>query len=211
QCHRFLLYEGGVVGALLDMEIMKSTNGSKSLDDVMKEMYQLYYKKLNRPFTEPEFITVVNKVAGKDLSEFFKKYVHDTIPLPLEKSLAVMGLEIIDLNSAQSMAWTGATTTSTNGKMMVTAVERNSPAWKYGINVNDEILAMDKFRVGDDLSKLLSLKRPGETVTFTVSRNGSLKEIQLVLEKSSSTKYAIEKSPSQQEAEKMMYKKWLKM
>ncbi|MBL0096844.1 MAG: PDZ domain-containing protein [Bacteroidetes bacterium] len=69
-----------------------------------------------------------------------------------------MGLEIMDLNTSQSMAWTGATTTSSNSKMMVTAVERNSPAWKYGINVNDEILAVDKFRVGDDLSKLLSFK-----------------------------------------------------
>ncbi len=203
--------KGGVVGALLDMEIMKSTNGSKSLDDVMKEMYQQYYKKLNRPFTESEFVAIVNKVAGRDMSDFFKKYVHSTTPLPLQESLAAMGLEIMDLNTSQSVAWTGATTTSSNSKMMVTAVERNSPAWKYGINVNDEILAVDKFRVGDDLSKLLSFKKPGETVTFTVSRNGSLKEIKLVLEKSSAVKYAIEKSASPQEAEKMVYKKWLKL
>ncbi|MBL0096845.1 MAG: hypothetical protein IPP46_10385 [Bacteroidetes bacterium] len=48
-------------------------------------------------------------------------------------------------------------------------------------------------------------------MTFTVSRNGSLKEIKLVLEKSSALKYAIEKSASPQEAEKMVYKKWLKL
>jgi len=203
--------KGGVVGALLDMEIIKSTNAVKSLDDVMREMYRLYYKKLNRAFTETEFIEMVNKVAGKDLSDFFEKYIHGTSQLPIEESLEQMGLVFLDLNAAQTVAWTGAATAVSNNKLTVTAVERNSPAWKFGLNVNDEILALDNYRAGDDLSKLLSLKKPGDKVRFTISRNGVLKEIDLILDKSPAVKYLIEKSSAQTEDAKKRFSKWMKL
>lgn len=203
--------KGGVVAALLDMEIMIATGGDKSLDDVMKEMYSLYYKKLNKAFSEQELITVVNKVAGKDMRDFFVKYVDGVQPLPISTLVMQLGMELIDMNSAVDAAYTGATTSLTNNKLMVTAIERNSPAWQSGLNVNDELIAMNNYRTGDDFSKLLSMKKPGEKVMFTVSRGGILQEIEMTLGKSSAVKYDLEKMSSRTSLQLKLYNKWLKL
>lgn len=48
-------YEKGcIVGLLMDFDIRQHSNNEASLDDVMKSLYQKYYKKLGRGFTEEE-------------------------------------------------------------------------------------------------------------------------------------------------------------
>ncbi len=203
--------KGSVVAALLDLEIISSTEGKKSLDDVMREMYALYFKKLNRPFTEKEFIAVVNKVTGKPMDDFFIKYVHDTVSLPLFEKISAVGLELKDLNASGKTAWTGAGTNFAGGKLTVTSVERNSPAWTAGLNVNDEIIAIDNYRSGDDLSKMLSMKKPGDEARFTIARNGILMDVLLTLKKSGAVKYVLEKTENPTASQKSHYARWLKL
>ena len=74
--------------------------------------------------------------------------------------------------------------------------------------MNDELIAMDGFRLADDLSKFLGMRKPGEMVTFTVSRGGILKEISLVLEGIPHVKYAIEKVPESDGPPLALFSKW---
>ncbi len=57
-------FKGPVVGLLMDIDIRRHTAQEKSLDDVMRGLYNRYYKELQRGFTEEEFWQEVEKAYG---------------------------------------------------------------------------------------------------------------------------------------------------
>lgn len=83
--------KGPIVGLILDMEIRNSTNNEKSLDDVMRHLYNHYYKLNNRGFTEAEFQRTCEIVAGHSLDEVFE-YVYTTMEFDYNKYLKYAGL-----------------------------------------------------------------------------------------------------------------------
>jgi len=85
--------KGPAIGLLLDMAIRHRTANKKSLDDVMKTLYQVYYQQKQRGFTGPEFRKVCETIAGADLSEIFD-YVYTTKEPDYAKYLAFGGLGI---------------------------------------------------------------------------------------------------------------------
>ena len=85
--------KGPAVGLLLDMAIRHSTGNKKSLDDVMRVVYRTYYKQKGRGFTDAEFRSACETVAGVDLSELFD-YVYTVHEPDYAKYLAYGGLGI---------------------------------------------------------------------------------------------------------------------
>jgi predicted metalloprotease with PDZ domain len=57
--------KGATVALLLDLEIIKQSKGKYSLNDVMKYMYNTYYKLKKRGYTDVEFKEGFEKFAGK--------------------------------------------------------------------------------------------------------------------------------------------------
>jgi predicted metalloprotease with PDZ domain len=89
-----LQYAGGsLVGASLDILIRKSTDNTKSLDDLMQCMYQ-EFGKTGKKYSMEDVIKVANKITQTDHAEFFKKYVEGTDVLPLEEYFGFMGLDL---------------------------------------------------------------------------------------------------------------------
>jgi predicted metalloprotease with PDZ domain len=86
--------KGPVIGLLLDLAIRKATNNTQSLDDVMRFLYNYYYKKLNRGFTDAEFQQVCEQVAGKSLKSLFT-YVYTPVELDYDSYLSIAGLELM--------------------------------------------------------------------------------------------------------------------
>jgi len=66
--------KGEVVGFLLDLEIRGATKNQKSLDDVMRYLWENYYKK-GRGYTNEDVEKAVSQIAGKSFSTFFARYV----------------------------------------------------------------------------------------------------------------------------------------
>jgi predicted metalloprotease with PDZ domain len=85
--------KGPVVGIIFDLAIRNATQNKKSLDDVMKYVYDLYYKKLNRGFTDAEFRQACETIAETQLSEEFE-YVYTTREIDYEKYLDFAGIKI---------------------------------------------------------------------------------------------------------------------
>ncbi len=83
--------KGAILAMLLDLEIRFHTKNSKSLDDVLRELYWKYYKGKKRGFTDAEFQQVCEEVAGSSLTDFFE-YVYTTKELEYEKYLNQAGL-----------------------------------------------------------------------------------------------------------------------
>jgi len=85
--------KGPVVGMLLDFQIRQATQNKASLDDVMRLLYDTYYRKAERGFTEAEFQEACEAVAGISLSRFFE-YVYTTKEIDYAKYLDYAGLKL---------------------------------------------------------------------------------------------------------------------
>lgn len=201
--------KGALMGILLDLEIMNATKGSKTLNDVMKAMYQTYYKKLNRGFTEAELKATAEQVAGVKLDELFN-LLHTTDPINYSKYFAYAGLKISDRNATKNEAFLGATTSSSNGKTIVQSVTKDAPAQKAGLTNGDEIIAINGNRVNNDLANWLALYKPGDKVQVIAARDGSVATYEITLAKNPYVSYKLEKIQDATEVQKTIYKKWLR-
>ncbi|MDO4993512.1 MAG: hypothetical protein Q4E32_00755 [Bacteroidales bacterium] len=88
-------FKGPVVGLLLDIDIRRKTNQQRSLDDVMRLLYNRFYKELKRGFTEEEFWAVCAEVAGSPLTEL-RQIVDTTQDIDYAAWLDDAGLYITD-------------------------------------------------------------------------------------------------------------------
>lgn len=85
--------KGPVVGFMLDLAIREATGNQHSLDDVMRILYNDYYRTKGRGFTGPEFFAICEKVAGQPLPDFFD-YVYTTKELNYERYLTFAGIKL---------------------------------------------------------------------------------------------------------------------
>jgi predicted metalloprotease with PDZ domain len=87
--------KGELVGMLLDLEIRGATGGKKSLDDVMRTLFENYYKQ-RRGYTNEEIEKLASDVAGRSFKDFFKRYVNGTEELDYNASFKHAGLQLVD-------------------------------------------------------------------------------------------------------------------
>lgn len=83
--------KGPVIGLLLDIAIRQASNNQHSCDDVMRALYNRYYKDAGRGFTPEEFWSICEEYSGSDLSEI-KSYVYTTCDVDYEKYFNYAGL-----------------------------------------------------------------------------------------------------------------------
>ncbi|MEY3237995.1 MAG: hypothetical protein RI883_2096 [Bacteroidota bacterium] len=85
------VYErGAVMAMLLDFEIMRLTNGNKTLKSIIFELTKTYGK--DKSFEENEIIPVIVKLVHPDLQAFFDNYVTGTKPLAIQEGFAAIGV-----------------------------------------------------------------------------------------------------------------------
>lgn len=198
--------KGAALAMALDLQILHSSKGKYRLDDVMKYMYNEYYKKLQRGYTEDEMKAAIEKFAGENMDAFYTDHVYGTKSLDYAKYFAYAGLQVTDVNTGNSEIDLGATISATN---TITQLRRNSSAERAGLNVNDEIIAVDNYRFTNNLSTLLLGKKAGDTITVTVSRNGLIRNYPLILEYNKKVNYQLTINADATPEQKEVYKKWL--
>lgn len=202
--------KGSMIALLLDLEIMNATEGKKGLDDVMKALYDEYYIKQNRGYTDAEFKALAEQVAGMPLDAIYSDHVNGTKQINFAKYLSYVGLQLVDDLATQNTPYLGTTSVIKEGKIIITNIARGSAAWKDGLNVNDEIIGIDGSRV-NDLDKMIAMKKVGQTITLLINRDGLIKNIDATLSRNPSVKFRIVPSEKANEAELALRKKWLKL
>jgi predicted metalloprotease with PDZ domain len=202
-------YEKGLVIAFaLDGKIRKATNGNRSLDDVMRAAYQKYAG--TRGFTPDDFRMVAEQVAGTSLKTFWDTAVTGTAELDYTDALTAYGLRFRPAGAASTRAYLGATTRNDNGRLVVTQVRRGTPAFEAGLNVDDEILAIDDFRVrADQLPARLELYKPEDKVTLLVARREVLNRLDVRLAAEPAREWRLEVDPAATEQTRQR-ERWLK-
>ncbi|MBI2427895.1 MAG: M61 family metallopeptidase [Ignavibacteriales bacterium] len=200
--------KGSHVSLLLDLEIRHRSENKHSLDDVMRTMYRRF--PVSKGFTNADFIKVSEEFTGGRLKEFFDNYLYGTVPLPWEKNLAFTGLELA-LKDSTGKIGLGIMTQDTGEKNRITGVIPNSPAEKAGVEINDEIVALNGFRVrSSEMNERVSSMTKGDEITLTIFRNDKLKEIKLQLEYFGFPAYVVKKTAKPTDLQKSIFESWLK-
>src|SRR6266852_2647200 len=85
--------KGELLGLLLDLDIRRRTHGAKSLDDVMRYLYNEFYKK-GRNYTPADVQKACELMSGASLDQFFACYVRGREELPYDDMLQDAGLRL---------------------------------------------------------------------------------------------------------------------
>ncbi|WP_131539802.1 M61 family metallopeptidase [Pedobacter nototheniae] len=213
--------KGEVIGILMDLEIINATKGAKSLDDVMKAMY-LQCKTLKRGYTDAEFKAMVEKISGISFTNFWAKYVNGVDDAEYVKYFGYAGVDVSTENATPDKPVTGASCSLTSNGLVVTSTTRNSAAWVDGLNVNDEIIAVDGISISEALSTIklrspmvaldvlpvVSKKNIGDVLKVKVKRDGLEKEFSLTLKANPSVRLKATINENATPAQKAVFAKW---
>ena len=174
--------KGDIVNFLLDVEIRKSSNGAKSLDDVMRYLFTEFFKK-GKNYTPADYQKAAEIMAGKSLDDFFSKYVRGRDEIDYNSILDGFGLQLAVTPTGGEAAYLGADFKQDGEKLNVTSLPVGTPAYQQGLNTGDQIVAVDGNRASQQFlqSYLSAEKKPGDKVDLTVFRFDRLREIPITL------------------------------
>jgi predicted metalloprotease with PDZ domain len=185
--------KGGLAMLALDLQIRRRTEGARSLDDVLRLLWQRHGAPL---VPHPDQLQpVFEEATGLSLDEVFDRQIRGTDDPELAEELRHVGLELrssVDpgqVTDGAAAVWLGATV----GGGKVTAVFDDSPAQQAGLSPGDEIIALDGFRVSSeaDLRSLAGALRPGDRIELAVFRRARLIRLPLRLGPAPATRYEI--------------------
>ncbi len=200
--------KGDIVNFLLDVEIRNASKGAKSLDDVLRHLYNEFAKK-NKNYTPEDYQKISEMMAGKSLDDFFKRYVRGREEIDYNAILNGVGLQLA-VNKSRDQAYLGANIAQEVDRLIVKSVPTETPAYEQGLNYNDQIVAVDGLRANlQFLNTYLGEKKVGDKITLTVFRFDELKDIEIKLGGKGSANYRIIPVSNPTDEQKALYRSYL--
>lgn len=86
-------FRGPSIGLIMDIEIQRLSNKKRSLDDLMRLLYNRFHKQAGRGFTEEEFWKAADEVAGASMAHV-RKMVDNPGDIDYERYLAPAGIKL---------------------------------------------------------------------------------------------------------------------
>jgi predicted metalloprotease with PDZ domain len=197
--------KGALIAFLLDAKIRKATNGARTLDTGMQWAMQRY--SADKGYTPSQFYAVMSEAAGVDLKDWFARVAESTEELDYSEALDYYGLRFRPVDPKSAAAYIGGGTRNDNGRLIITSVRRGTPALDAGLNVDDEIVAIDDVRVraGDGLASRLSQYRPGDKITMLVARRDRLMTLNVTLGADPGRPWRLEQDPNATEEQRRRF------
>jgi predicted metalloprotease with PDZ domain len=185
--------KGGLAMAALDLHIRRRTEGARSLDDVLRLLWQRFGA-VGKPHPD-DVQPIFEEGSGLALADVFDRQIRGTDDPDLPGELAHLGLELrasadpAQVTDGATAVWLGATVQGTR----ITAVFDGSPAHAAGLSPGDELIALDGFRAANeaDIRNLSGARRAGDSVILAVFRRHRLIELSIVLGPAPPTRYEI--------------------
>ncbi len=204
--------KGEMVVFLLDLSIRKRHQNARSMDDVMRSLWETFGKP-EIGFTPEDLKATIEAVAGFDLTEFFAHYLDGLVELPFQAILADFGLRVeSNLDSGKLPPYLGVRTALENGRMMIKYVANDSPAELAGLDAGDELLAIDGVRVtGDQLNDRLQASQPGDVLEFSFFHQDELMQTLVTLAEPEATQFTLASVPNPTAQQQQLFEGWLGM
>ena len=164
---------------MIDLEIIRNSNGKYSLHSVMKELYEEFALK-EKGYYEDDFRNICVKFGGLKVAEIFENHIYGTEDYidNLKSALDVVGLLLEDKkNPNLSAQYFGFVLAKENGEIIIKKVEPNSITDQNGIAPDDKITKINDKKIDGNLSDIF--KDCKKEVTLTIKKKFSQKSISL--------------------------------
>jgi predicted metalloprotease with PDZ domain len=201
--------KGATVSTALNILILDATDGRRSLDDVMRELYARYLNHPDKGMSEAEVLNAFEKIAGKPLKDFFDKHIFGTEPVDYKDCFNLLGLKLEDQadKKAIHMGWS---VSAKEGRWIVGKVDAGYAAHDAGVTAEDEILSLNGYRMNTGWEKFLTGKKPGDKVEVILSRSGVIRKAEVTLTADNRVKYIITEEANPTTRQLMLRNAWLK-
>lgn len=107
---------------MLDISIRTASKGERSLDDVMRSLYNDFYKK-GRNYSPSDIQRAAESAAGISLADFFERYIRGTDEVDWEGIASGIGLTLKRTGRA-GRAYLGAELAEEAGRLIVRQIGR---------------------------------------------------------------------------------------
>ena len=186
--------------------------GKLKLDDVFTELYKRYNETPDIGFTKDEFREICEGFAGEKL-DYIWKYVDSTDPIDYNYFLKEVGYSFekkVDQDNQESNTPFMGFEINNSSNPIIKSILRNGPAFQAGLNVFDEIIAINNVRINNvTLPNRINDLEIGKEVNFLISREGILKELTLIPIDFDNSKYNFIKNENASQKNKEMFNIWL--
>lgn len=200
--------KGAAIAFMLDAKIRKASGGTRTLDTAMRLAYQRYSGATG--YTPEQFQATMAETAGLDLTAWFAGVVSSTKELDFTEALDYYGLRFTPVDLSTARATMGAGTRNDNGRLVVSLVRRDTPAHEAGVNVDDEILAIDELRVrADGLVARMDQYKVGDRIRLLVARRDRLMTLDVTLAPEPGRPWRLHPKPDATAEQKARLEAWL--
>lgn len=185
--------KGSMIALCVDLMIREQTNHQKSLDDVMRLLWNTHGL-TGVGTNEEDFLSAVELICPGQVKDFLKEAIYSTEDLPLETLLQKVGVEMtfrrpVNVNDLSGVKENvdyapslGILTKSEATGVTITHVLDDSAAQLAGMAAKDQLLALDGLKVSSgNLQTLLEHIPRNKTVTATLFREDNLLNLEVTL------------------------------
>ena len=203
-------HKGALVSLLLDLTLRQLHGHARSLDDVLRRLYD-EFGRTGRGYTDDDYARVVTEVAGRKMQVYFDKFINGTAPLqePLDRALRTVGCQLVATpNASPSEGLLGFRAVLKSERVEVSYIWPDSPAAAL-LTVDDELVAINGHRAGANLQALLGTGAPVFEVAVFRQQRLLLLELAAQPAPTYGPRYTIEKLAEADEAQRAGFEKWL--
>lgn len=119
-----------------------------------------------------------------------------------------MGIELIN-TTEEDTVFLGLSTQWKEGKLMISKLDKQYGAYKGGLSVEDEIIAIDRFRINKEFSNIYAHKTVNDTIEVLVSRQGVIMSYTISLTEDKRKRFRLSERKNKDELQYILHKKWL--
>ncbi len=195
----FLYYpKGSLAGFMLDILIRDASDNRRSLDMVLRELYQRVYKS-GRGFSAQDWWSAVTRAAGgRSFVDFNARYIDGREPYPWATVLALAGMrQVADTIREPRM---GISSASDSSGILVTGVIPGGAFDAAGVRVGDYLLKVGEVTVssqdfGAEFRSRYAKTAEATTIPVSVRRGTETVELKAPLRFEARVEYGIVADP----------------
>lgn len=204
--------KGALIALALDLQLRVATAGKRSLDDVMRLLWQRHGQ-TGIGVAEDGIFTAVGEVGGSEcgarLARWLRKTVEGTDDLPLTRLLKPFGIEL-RMEVAAKGPVLGVKFATGNSEARIATAWDDGPAQRAGLSAGDVLIAVDGLKVSaSNIDALLERRQPGERIEVHAFRRDELMHFELELEAASSESVKLSVNDKAASVARQLRKAWL--
>ncbi|RAK68422.1 peptidase [Hymenobacter edaphi] len=204
---------GAMTAALLDLRLLELSGGKRGLREVLLELAKQYGP--SKPVSEQNFFDDFTKLTYPEIRDFFRRYVENAEPLPLQEYYSKVGVQYAPVyRTGRKLGSLGLNGYAPkNGGLAFAQVSATLQA--CGVAPGDQFVAyngapltLETFR---QTIMAMQSGKPGEEVELTISREGKEKKVRCrTVERDETKRFYFAVDPQATPQQLALRQAWLK-